>query len=106
MENENENKENKEDLFSSFLFKLKDTQSQMDKFEFLSEFIEKKVEVKPLLLKFNSTVWSSAQDVFEFFANRTKWKKIHDLVVNFQNQTESIILENNNETKDLEVSFN
>lgn len=96
-------KEERESVFASFLLKLKETNSQMEKFEFLNDLIEKKVVENPLLTKFNSTIGSSLQDVFEFFNNRTKWKKVHDLVGYLQNQIESVIIENNNESKDLEV---
>ncbi len=81
---------------------FKDAQTQIEKFETLREIIENNQDLQ--FANFKKCMNSVLDDVFEFFNNRTKWKKLYELIdyLNFQAQNSNINV-NNNESRDLKV---
>lgn len=91
---------------SSFIIHFRNSASQMDKYEYLKEHLETYDDKDSFeeISKIKQEILPVVDDVFVFFNNRTKWKKLEELVEYLENMNISFVL-NNNESLDLKVSF-
>ena len=73
----------------------------MDKIEILKETLIKKAEKNDNFTKIKNQINSIIQEIIEFFNNRTKSRNLNNLANLLADENKSIILPDNNESKDL-----